>query len=214
MEPLEPLPISFDEEKHRYTWLPTGEVMRLSVTKVLAAGKPKKTLEIFEATKHVWAPRGTYVHLQLEEHLRGLHGPYEDWVENYEGEYSEYVVPLLKYPLWEHFEPLALEYRVCDLRRNIGGSLDVLGYDHATERMVLLDLKTLGRRGKPYSTDAQMGGYLGMLIDHHGLVVDECLTMWASPGESHLGDTQAPDQCLSAWEDAYDIWLLSQGGAL
>ena len=65
------------------------------------------------------------------------------------GPYDEWVRPLLEYPLWETFEPIALEYSVCDLRRNIGGSLDVLGWDHLLDVMVLLDLKTLGRAVAP-----------------------------------------------------------------
>ena len=64
------------------------------------------------------------------------------------GPYDEWVRPLLEYPLWETFEPIALEYSVCDLRRNIGGSLDVLGWDHLLDVMVL-DLKTLGRPAAP-----------------------------------------------------------------
>ena len=75
------------------------------------------------------------------------------------GPYDEWVRPLLEYPLWETFEPIALEYSVCDLRRGIGGSLDVLGWDHLLDVMVLLDLKTLGRSSRT-STHAQLGGYL------------------------------------------------------
>jgi len=204
-ERLAPLPIEFDAEAHRYTWLPTGERMCLSVTGVLSASKDARTLANFARTKKVWAPRGTYVHSCLEGFLKG------EPVEKFLGTpYDNYVLPLLEYPLWEYFEPVALEYRVCDLRRNIGGSLDVLGYDHRANSMVLLDLKTLGKGRKPYSTDAQLGGYLSMLIDHHKLVVDECLTVWASPDEAHLGDLQPPDRCLMAWEDAYDIWKMKQ----
>lgn len=205
MRRLAPLPIEFDPVAHRYTWVPTGERMMLSVTGVLSASKNKKTLSQFSRTKHIWAPRGTYVHAALESFLKGT--PPEKLIGR---QYDDYVRPLLEYPIWEHFEPIALEYRVCDLRRNIGGSLDVLGYDHRMDRMVLLDLKTLGRSSKPYSTDAQLGGYLSMLIDHHKLVVDECLTMWASSGESHLGECQTPTRCLEAWEDAYDIWRMQQ----
>ena len=105
-------------------------------------------------------------------------------------------------PAWER-STIALEYSVCDLRRNIGGSLDVLGWDHLLDVMVLLDLKTLGRQ--PHLNPGP-AGYLSMLIDHHKLVVDECLTMWAARGEAHLGDRQSPTECLEKWEDAYDIW--------
>lgn len=204
MKKLPLLPIEFDVTAHRYTWQPTGERMMLSVTKVLSASKDARTLRVFDKTKSVWAPRGTYVHAALEQFLKGT--PAEKLVGK---KYDEYVRPLLAYPMWENFEPIALEYRVCDLKRNIGGSLDVLGYDHMMDRMVLLDLKTLGK-GQPYSTDAQLGGYLSMLIDHHKLVVDECLTMWASAGEAHLGECQPPTRCLGAWEDAYDLWKMKQ----
>lgn len=206
LQTLEPLPIDFDAPAHRYTWVPTGERLTNSVTRILRASKSKRTLDIFKKTKHVWGPRGHYVHDQLEQHLAGRRGPVEDWVHGFDGDYEDYVLPLLAYPLWEMFEPVALEYRVCDLRRGIGGSLDVLGYDHMTDRMVLLDLKTLGRGSRQYSTDAQLGGYLSMLIDHHKLVVDECLTLWAGHGECHLGASQSPTQCLDAWENAYSIW--------
>ena len=205
LKKLELLPISFDSEAHSYCWLPTGERMMLSVTKVLSASKDSRALQTFDRTKHIWAPRGTTVHLALERFLKGA--PLETLVGK---KYDEYIRPLLEYPMWENFEPIALEYRVCDLRRNIGGSLDVLGYDHMIDRMVLLDLKTLGKSTKPYSTDAQLGGYLSMLIDHHKLVVDECLTMWSGAGEAHLGECQPPTRCLEAWEDAYDIWRMNQ----
>ena len=190
VEPLAPLPIDFDAAAHSYTWRPTGQRLTQSVTGILRCSKSRQTLTTFERTKHIWAPRGTFVHSCLEQFLQGI--PPE---ELYGSDYDAWVRPLLNYPLWEHLEPLALEYRVCDLRRNIGGSLDVLGYDHLTDRVVLLDLKTLGKNGKQYSTDAQLGGYLSMLIDHQKMVVDECLTIWAGHGESHLGRTQSPAQC-------------------
>ena len=209
MKPLEPLPIEFDEAKHQYRWLPTGEVMSISTTGVLSASKDAKALEAIERTKAIWAPRGTHVHWCLEQFLKGR--PKSELMG---GEYDNYVGKLLDYPLWETFEPIALEYRLCDLRKNCGASLDVLGYDHQLERLCLMDLKTLGKSGRPYSTDAQLGSYLSMLIDHHKLVVDECLTVWCGPGETHLGSPQPPDRCLQAWEDAYDLWQMKQGGPL
>ena len=157
------------------------------------------------ATKHFWEPRGHAVHAAMEAFVNGadpetlLGGPYDAWIK-----------PLLDYPLWESFEPVAAEYRLCDLRRSIGGSLDLLGWCHVTDSMMLIDLKTQSRSGRPYSTDPQMGGYLGMLIDRLGLVVDGCATLWCKPGETHLGGDQSPERCLAAWEDAYDLWNSQQ----
>ena len=90
---LKPLPIDFDPEAHQYTWRPTGEVMSHSVTTILRASKDPKTLQVFEDTKHIWAPRGQDVHWRLEHFLAGtpidelLGGPYDEWVR-----------PLLEYP--------------------------------------------------------------------------------------------------------------------
>ena len=205
IEKLKPLPIEFDQPTHRYTWTPTGQRLTFSVTRVLRASKSKRTLNTFDRTKHVWQPRGEDLHYRLLEQF--LHGvPMEDLVG---GPYDDWLIKLLEHPLWQTLEVLATEYRVCDLRRNVGGSLDLLAYDHDADHIVLLDLKTLGRNSKPYSTDAQLGGYLSMLIDHHKLVVDECLTMWSAhkdDGGAHVGSRQSPNQCLEAWEDAYSFW--------
>ena len=209
LDTLEDLPIAFDEERHEYEWQPTGEIMSASVTRICSATKSAEALANIERTRHIWEARGKHAHAVLESHLGGEHGPYEDWADDYDGPFPEYCKPLLAHPMWEMFQPIALEYRVCDLRRNIGGSLDVLGYDHLVDRMVLLDLKTQ-RTMNPYSTDAQLGGYLSMLIDHKKILVDECLTMWARPKKAQLGENQPPDRCLEAWEDAYDIWSMKQ----
>ena len=202
---LEPLPITFDEERHKYLWEPTGEWMAHSVTEIVGATKDARAMANIKATQHVWEPRGLAVHAAMEAFVNGadpetlLGGPYDAWVK-----------PLLEYPMWESVEVIACEYRLCDLRRSIGGSLDLLGWCHVTDSMMLVDLKTQGRSGRPYSTDAQMGGYLGMLIDRLGLVVDGCATIWAKPGETHLGGDQSPAQCLEAWEDSYSAWAMLQ----
>ena len=118
---LQPLPIDFDPEAHQYTWKPTGEVMSHGVTTILRARKDPKTLPDFRGHQTNLGPQGHPRSSCLERFLQGtpmdelLGGPYDEWVR-----------PLLEYPLWETFEPIALEYSVCDIRRNIGGSLDVL----------------------------------------------------------------------------------------
>jgi len=203
MDSLPPLPIDFDEAKHEYTWRPTGERMAQSVTTVCSTLKTKWELESIERYRPDWEPRGLHVHKALENFLNGV--PKDDLLGT---EWDAWVSPMLDHPFWESFEPIATEYRLCDLSRSIGGSFDCLGYDHFTDRLVLLDLKSQSNRGKRYKTDAQLGGYLSMLIDQRKVLVDECLTFWARPGEAKLGDTQPPDRCLGAWEDTYSVFSM------
>ena len=214
---LEPLPIVFDPERHRYRWEPTGEVMSHSVTGILRAKKDPKLLELFEQTKHIWAPRGNTIHNAMELFLNGaepdslLGTDYDAWLR-----------PAFDHPMWEHMEVIATEYSLCDPRRSLGGQLDFLAWDHVLDRMVLGDFKTSGKSKRRYNTAPQLGAYLGMLIDRCKVVVDECITVWIAPGETSLGffdddgrrlDSRSeptPEQCLQQWEDAFDFWNSQQ----
>ena len=204
VKPLQDLPIEFSEELHQYIWSPTGEVMGTSVTGVCSVNKTARELANIEKHRPSWEPRGLHVHASLEHKLKGL--PFE-----VDPTYAEWAAPMLAHPFWETFEPIAIEYRMCDLRRGIGGSCDALGYDHFAEKLVLLDLKTKSSaKYGTYSTDAQMGGYLTMLIEHHRITVDECLTVWAFPGECLVGDPQDPKECVDEWERTYAKWSALQ----
>ena len=204
IKPLEPLPLEFNEDAHSYVWTPTGEVMGTSVTGVCSVNKTAAQLANIEKHRPSWEPRGLHVHASLEHKLKGL--PFE-----VDPAYAEWTAPMLAHPFWETFEPIAIEYRMCDLRRGIGGSCDALGYDHFAEKLVLLDLKSQSSsRYGVYSTNSQMGGYLSMLLSHHKLIVDECLTVWARPGECFVGDPQDVDECLAEWEETYSRWLAIQ----
>ena len=204
IKPLEPLPLEFNEEAHSYVWTPTGEVMGTSVTGVCSVNKTAAQLANIEKHRPSWEPRGLEAHSCLEHKLKGL--PFE-----VDPAYAEWTAPMLAHPFWETFEPIAIEYRMCDLRRGIGGSCDALGYDHFAEKLVLLDLKSQSSaRYGTYSTNSQMGGYLSMLLSHHQLTVDECLTVWARPGECFVGDPQDVDECLAEWEETYSRWLTTQ----
>ena len=200
IKPLDPLPIEFNEETHTYRWLPTGERMGTSVTSVLSVNKTAAQLANIEKHKASWQPRGTHVHgclerMLLQQPIKG-HEKYMDWIE-----------PLIAHPFWETFQPLAVEYRVCDLKRGIGGSMDALGIDGFTGRTVLLDLKSQSSaKYGTYSTDAQLGAYLQMLQQHHNIQIDELLTVWARPGECLIGDPQDPDECIDEWERTYEKW--------
>ena len=214
---LEPLPISFDPVVHRYTWQPTGEVMSNSVTGILKARKDARLLQIFEDTKHIWEPRGNAIHKAMELFLNGtdpddlLGGDYDDWLK-----------PAFRYPMWEHMEVIATEYSLVDLKRGIGGQLDLLAWDHLMDRMCLIDFKSTGKSKRHYNTAPQLGAYCAMLIDCRKLVVDELITVWISPGETHIGffdddgkrlDSRtepSPAQCLEQWEEAYSFWQCLQ----
>ena len=76
----------------------------------------------------------------------------------------------------------------------------------------MLDLKTLGSiHRSPYDVRPQLGAYLGMLLDQTRLPVDHCLVFWAWPGEADHGDLLSPDECLQAWEHAYEtVWMAEQ----
>ena len=200
IKPLKDLPIAFNEELHQYRWLPTNEVMGTSVTQVVSVNKTAAQLANIEKHKATWEPRGIHVHAALEHKLKGL--PFE-----VDPTYGAWVYPLVDHWFWETFEPIAIEHRMVNLRRGIGGSCDALGRDGLTGKIVLLDLKTQGSaKYGTYSTDSQMGGYLSMLLDHHQIIVDECLTIWSRPGRCLLGDPQATDECLEAWEASYEKW--------
>ena len=127
------------------------------------------------------------------------------------GDFTEWVEPLLNDPFWEKFEPWAVEYMLCDLEKSVGGQLDLLGYDHESDRLMLIDLKSQSKSGRTYSTNAQLGSYVDALKKHHGLEVDICKTVWAKPGKTKIGDDQPVDECLNAWNEAWDRFLEKQG---
>ena len=203
---LDPLPIIFDEKSHRYLWEPTQTWMTDSVTSVTGFDMPEKKRLAIEAHKHKWAPRGIAVHSALEKFFKKI-----DIIPEY-NEYDKWIWPLLDHPfIRDHFEPIAVEYRVCDLKNTIGGTLDALGVDKRTGNKVLIDLKTQSSaRANTYNTDEQLGAYLSMLIDHHAMKIDECRTVWSRPEKTYVGEIQDPDQCLEAWVDKLDLFKMTK----
>jgi hypothetical protein len=202
---LDPLPISFFPDAHRYRWDPTGEILAHSVTQVKSIVHPMtdRQRKAIDDTKHIWEPRGTHVHACLESFLLGeaLLDP---------GDYDEWVGPLLDHSFWRRVEPVAVEHRLCDLKHSIGGSCDALVRDKANGNLLLLDLKTQSsERAATYSTDIQLGAYLSFLIDHYRVEVAECLTVWARPGKTVVTRAK-PDDCLGAWVDTLDAFRLAQ----
>jgi hypothetical protein len=195
---LDPIPgLEFHSEIHRYRY--NGRWLPFSVSKVTNRATPERAAQ-FERTKHIWAPRGNAVHAYCESMLLGT--------EPQQTDYCEWTDAVDDCWLLKESEPLAVEYRLCDARKGIGGSFDFL-LRTSNGKVVLGDLKTVGSDSGINSRKpavAQLGGYLAMLIDHHPLLmVDWCYTVVVGPGRSRVIQSD-PDECLSAWVDAWDLF--------
>lgn len=195
LDPIEGL--EFHEGLHRYRY--QGRWLPFSVSKVTNRVHPE-VQRFFKDTEHIWAPRGNAVHGFCEAMLTGQELP--------ETDYSEWTDALQDCWLLRDSEPLAVEYRLCDARKGLGGSFDFL-LRSPTGKLVLGDLKTVGNEtavDRRQAAKAQLGGYLAMLIDHHPLLsVDWCYTVVVGPGRCRLIQNE-PDECLMAWVDAWDVF--------
>tara|TARA_R100000781_G_C4079592_1_gene127253 strand:- start:336 stop:1058 length:723 start_codon:yes stop_codon:yes gene_type:complete len=202
LKKLKAQPISFNEEEHRYIHEPSGKVMENTVTSTLWATKDQATKDSIESTKDEWGFRGPEIHLALEQYLTGQEIRY--WPE-----FSEWVKPLLEHKFVKEFQPIATEYRLADPEISLGGSLDALGYWKG--KLVLFDLKTQRRKdSRPYSTDAQLGGYMHLLKKNCGILPDQIRTLWCRPGETKLGPNQGVLKCSDAWSDAWQKFQLEK----
>ena len=185
---LKPLPIEFNEELHQYTWSPTKETMLWSISQVVSPGPYNGDPE--------HAIRGHSVHRSLELLLSGqeVEAPekYWDWTD-----------ALLHHSWFDEIdEVLALEARLADPKRSIGGSCD--GLIRKGKRKILFDLKTklsgTSKRRKPF---AQLGAYSELLgLHYRDHQPDEAWVIWSYPGgcDFELLDLQ---QCRDSWEGAW-----------
>ena len=106
----------------------------------------------------------------------------------------------------EFFQPLAVEYRVVDLKHSIGGTLDAYGIDKRTNKRVLMDLKTQSNpNANAYNTNEQLGGYYSMLMKNN-IQVDECRTVWCRPNKTTVGEFEkaGPEYAIRD-EDGYEV---------
>ncbi len=152
-----------------------------------------------------WAARGEQIHNALEGHLKGESIEFAD-------RWTDWVDPMLDCELFRDATTIATEYRLCDVKKSMGGSFDFL-LKTSTGEIVLGDLKTVGSKSKARTrqpaTD-QLGGYLAMLIDHHPAVhVNKCVTVVAGPNECRV-IRQEPDDCIEAWLDSWDRYKFEQ----
>jgi hypothetical protein len=197
---LDPIPhLEFFTDLHRYRY--KGRWLPFSVSRIASPTNPRAERR-FEETRHVWEPRGNAVHAYCEAKLTGQTKQKDD--------YSEWTDALDDCWLLRDSEPVAVEYRLCDARKGIGGSFDFL-VRSPSGKLVLGDLKTVGSDSavsQRQPAKAQLGGYLAMLIDHHQLDIDWCYTLVSGPGRCRIIQSE-PDECLMAWLDAWDVFKLA-----
>ena len=199
LEPIADL-VFYPDPLHRYMY--KGDWLARSVTAVLSHDMSAATRARIDATKHEWEPRGNTCHAALEAALLGHTAPDP-------GDYSEWITPLLAHPLFKDSEVLAVEYRLVDQRKSLAGSFDCL-LRSAKGKTLLCDLKTVSSKPAAASrkpADAQLGAYAAMLIDHHQLNIDACLTVVAGPGITTV-KTSDPSACISQWLDCWDFYQL------
>ncbi len=206
---LNALPIKLHEAEHSYEWLgspshPEKVILEKSVTEVCGWDNSREKTARIAATRDIWEPRGLACHSALEKFFKS------GVKETNEGPYKNWINPLLRKEYWYEFQPLLVEGRLCDLKKSVGGSLDVLGLDKEG-KVILMDLKTTSRSGRTYSTDRQLGAYASMFIDHYRMPIDEIRTIWCTPSKTTISPDQGVDKCIKAW---LDCWQLYNWGAI
>ena len=219
---LDPIPGLWREEAaHRY-WL-GDHLFPVSITGVLAHGLSATAKRAIEAKRPVWEPRGTTVHSALEHYsqARFLVGRSPEQallaVEQLPGHhrYRDWILPLLQLSLWDEVQVIASERLSCCLTRNLAGGFDgayaspALSDRWCREVRVLYDLKTLSAHGRPYSTAAQLGGYM-VLEAAQGNHYDLGQTLWSKPGEAAPSTFYSREQCLAAWAAAWSRYCLAR----
>jgi len=192
LDMLEPLgDLEFYGDIHRYRY--RGDWVRYSVSRIAQPTTPEQRMR-FDETRHIWEPRGNYVHTAAEALLLGL--------EPEEGEYKAWIDALRGCWLLKGAETLAAEFGVVIPHHEVAGTFDGL-IKTADGSVVLLDFKTVQTdkavdSRKPAT--AQLGGYLhGLNLNKPKIQIDKCCTVIIGPGRSKV-ISEDPDVCFSAWE--------------
>mgnify|MGYP000013973666 CR=1 FL=1 len=224
IQKLPKLPVFRSERDHKYYCEKSNKWLKFSTTQVCNELTEEAKANI-ERLKHIWQPRGETVHYCLEQKMLGS-------LDIDMGEYEHIVKPLFNHYLFKHFIPMGVEYMMSNPDKDVGGQLDLIGYDYETEQIRLLDLKTKGstksgfykreRVGthyiqeidkywqEPYSTDKQLGCYVEMLKLNCDIEPDVCNTIWAYPEVCIVGPNQPVDRCKLAWQEAWEKFEAKQ----
>ncbi len=196
--------IHFDEARHAYAY--DGQWIQNSVTRVISDLTPEAKAQI-EATKHGpdgWEARGNAIHKAAEEFLLYKAGVRKEGLI-YDEKWEPWVSALVDHWLWEDCIVEAVELRLCDPSKNLGGSFDFLISDKNGD-VILGDVKSVKTKRavdsrKPATT--QLGAYVQMLNKSHKVYVNKCVTLVAGPGKTRL-ITEKPDDCVAEWMEAWD----------
>ena len=202
--------LHFNEALHRYSY--DGVWLHNSVTRVISdlSDEAKAQIEATKGGPDGWQVRGDTVHKALEQHLLFLAG------ESKQGlvipdKWAEWIEPMVDHWLWEGCIVEAVELRLCDPSKSLGGSFDFLISNKEGE-LVLGDLKTV-RTKKAVDTrkpaTSQLGAYISMLNKSHKLYVSKAVTLVVGPGKTRL-ITEEPDYCVNEWLKAWDKFQLRQ----
>ena len=210
---LPPIPgLHRRDPEHRY-WL--GDVeFPVSVTGVLSVLKSDFAMDRIEATRATWEPRGNSCHRALELFLQLPNRDIDDGmtvaadrsvlmelVGLLQGDYAEWIQPLITHERWSAIDVIASERPTCCLKRKVAGTFD-LAYIDEQGRRILADLKSLGPNGATYSTAAQLGGYMALEATW-GNAYDAGQTIWARPGSTTFSPLYSRSECLTAWAGAW-----------
>ena len=224
IQKLPKLPVFRKEPEHKYYCEKSSKWLKYSTTQV-CNDLDEEAKQNIERLRHIWQPRGETVHYCLEQKMLGS-------LDIDMGEYEHIVKPLFNHYLFKHFIPMGVEYMMSNPDKDIGGQLDLIGYDYETEQIRLLDLKTKGstksgfykreRVGthyiqeidkywqEPYSTDKQLGCYIEMLKMNCDIEPDVCNTIWAYPEVCIVGPNQPVNRCKLAWQEAWEKFEAKQ----
>ena len=224
IQKLPKLAVFRSEREHKYYCEKSNKWLKYSTTQVCNE-LDEKAKEVIEHTRHIWQPRGETVHYCLEQKMLGS-------LDIDMGEYEHIVKPLFNHYLFKHFIPMGVEYMMSNPGKDVGGQLDLIGYDTKAKKIRLIDLKTKGnskydirKRGKdgmihlkdidmywkePYLTDKQLGCYVEMLKLNCDIEPDVCNTIWAYPEVCIVGPNQPVDRCKLAWQEAWEKFEAKQ----
>jgi hypothetical protein len=227
IQKLPKLPVFRSEREHKYFCEKSNKWLKYSTTQVCNE-LTEEAKQNIERLRHIWQPRGETVHYCLEQKMLGA-----DDIDM--GEYEHIVKPLFNHYLFKHFIPMGVEYMMSNPDKDVGGQLDLIGYDTETNQIRLVDLKTKGsitgkkngfskreREGsvlisdvnqywkEPYSTDKQLGCYIEMLKLNCDIEPDVCNTIWAYPEVCIVGPNQPVQRCKDAWQEAWEKFEAKQ----